>query len=125
MWLEKDGQPASFWHDVPLYPDESNEQVVNMVVEIPRWTDGKIEIRRPQPLSKSSCRGSIGRNVRTELRGSRSLRRPNFPRLAQQRAAFCRVDLAAQDVPFLVRLDPADVGEPQLSTPVHKRDGRQ
>ena len=53
MWLEKDGQPASFWHDVPLYPDESNKQVVIMVVEIPRWTDGKIEIKRDLPLSTS------------------------------------------------------------------------
>jgi inorganic pyrophosphatase len=52
IWLEKEGEPASFWHDVPIYPDESNKQVVNMVVEIPRWSDGKIEISRKEPLSE-------------------------------------------------------------------------
>ncbi|KAH7368769.1 inorganic pyrophosphatase [Plectosphaerella cucumerina] len=51
VWLEKDGQPISFWHDVPLYPDESNKRIVNFVVEIPRWEDGKIEIRRQEPLN--------------------------------------------------------------------------
>ncbi|KEZ39130.1 hypothetical protein SAPIO_CDS10525 [Scedosporium apiospermum] len=51
IWLLRDGKPISFWHDVPLYPDESNHQVVNMVVEIPRWTNGKIEIKRTEPLN--------------------------------------------------------------------------
>ena len=54
LWLLKDGKPISFWHDVPLYPDESNKQIVNFVVEIPRWTDGKIETKRSEPLSKTS-----------------------------------------------------------------------
>lgn len=53
VWLEKDGQPISFWHDVPLYPDQSNKRIVNFVVEVPRWEDAKIEIRRQEPLSKS------------------------------------------------------------------------
>ncbi|KAI9637900.1 inorganic pyrophosphatase [Dioszegia hungarica] len=51
VWLEKNGQPASFWHDVPLYPDEKNKQIVNFVVEVPRWEDAKIEIRRQEPLN--------------------------------------------------------------------------
>lgn len=54
MWLERDGNPASFWHDIPTYPDESNPSVINFVVEIPRWTSGKIEINREEPLSKST-----------------------------------------------------------------------
>lgn len=54
MWLEKAGQPISFWHDVPLYPDESNKRIINFVVEVPRWEDAKIEIRRQEPLSQSS-----------------------------------------------------------------------
>jgi hypothetical protein len=52
IWLEKDGCPASFWHDVPLYPDESNKQIINFVVEIPRWTNGKIETSRDEPFSE-------------------------------------------------------------------------
>lgn len=51
MWLELDGKPISPWHDVPLYPDEKDESIVNFVVEIPRWTDGKIEIKRDEPLN--------------------------------------------------------------------------
>jgi inorganic pyrophosphatase len=51
VWLEKNGQPASFWHDVPLYPDEKDKRIINFVVEVPRWEDAKIEIRRQEPLS--------------------------------------------------------------------------
>ncbi|KAK1710570.1 hypothetical protein CaCOL14_004511 [Colletotrichum acutatum] len=51
IWLEKDGDPISFWHDVPVWPDESNKQVVNLVVEVPRWQDGKIELKRSEPLN--------------------------------------------------------------------------
>jgi inorganic pyrophosphatase len=51
VWLEKDGQPISFWHDIPLYPEKGNNRIVSYVVEIPRWTDGKIETRRDEPLS--------------------------------------------------------------------------
>jgi hypothetical protein len=47
----------SIGHDVPLYPDESNKRIVNFVVEVPRWEDAKIEIRRQEPLSKSSSSG--------------------------------------------------------------------
>ncbi|KAF7537631.1 hypothetical protein G7Z17_g12815 [Cylindrodendrum hubeiense] len=51
IWLEKDGQPISFWHDVPLYPSKKNNRIINFVVEIPRWTDGKIETKRSEPLN--------------------------------------------------------------------------
>ncbi|KAL0938277.1 Inorganic pyrophosphatase 1 [Colletotrichum truncatum] len=51
MWLEKNGDPISFWHDVPLWPDEREKQIINVVVEIPRWEDGKIEIKRTEPLN--------------------------------------------------------------------------
>lgn len=57
MWLERDGNPASFWHDIPIYPDESSPSIINFVVEIPRWTSGKIEINREEPLSKLNIRG--------------------------------------------------------------------
>jgi len=51
MWLERDGNPASFWHDIPIYPNDSNPSIINYVVEIPRWTSGKIEINREEPLN--------------------------------------------------------------------------
>lgn len=51
MWLELNGDPISPWHDVPLHPTSNDTSVVNFVVEIPRWTAGKIEIKRDEPLN--------------------------------------------------------------------------
>lgn len=51
IWLEKNGNPISFWHDIPLYPNDNDTSIINMYVEIPRWTDGKIETSRKEPLS--------------------------------------------------------------------------
>ncbi|KAH6874739.1 inorganic pyrophosphatase [Thelonectria olida] len=51
IWLEKNGNPISFWHDIPLYPNENNKQIINCYVEIPRWTDAKIETKRSEPLN--------------------------------------------------------------------------
>lgn len=42
-----DGEkPASFFHDVPLKPAGAGDDVFNMVVEIPRWTNAKLEISK-------------------------------------------------------------------------------
>jgi len=35
--------PISPMHDIPLYADEANK-VYNMVVEVPRWTNAKMEV---------------------------------------------------------------------------------
>jgi inorganic pyrophosphatase len=43
-YIEKDGTPVSPFHDVPLYANEQ-QTVLNMVVEIPRWTNAKLEVR--------------------------------------------------------------------------------
>lgn len=42
-FIEKDGTPVSPFHDVPLYANEQ-QTVLNMVVEIPRWTNAKLEV---------------------------------------------------------------------------------
>lgn len=42
-FIEKDGQPLSSFHDIPLYANEQ-QTVLNMVVEIPRWTNAKLEV---------------------------------------------------------------------------------
>lgn len=44
VYIEKNGFPISSWHDIPLYADEE-KMVFNMVVEIPRWTNPKFEVR--------------------------------------------------------------------------------
>jgi inorganic pyrophosphatase len=42
-YIERDGQPLSPFHDVPLYANEQ-QTVLNMIVEIPRWTNAKLEV---------------------------------------------------------------------------------
>ncbi|CAG2113033.1 unnamed protein product [Medioppia subpectinata] len=44
------GEPVSPWHDIPLFADEGN-RIYNMVVEIPRWTNAKMEIATKEPLN--------------------------------------------------------------------------
>lgn len=39
IYIEKDGVPVSPFHDIPLYANEQ-QTILNMVVEIPRWTNG-------------------------------------------------------------------------------------
>jgi inorganic pyrophosphatase len=43
IYIEKDGVPISPFHDIPLYANEQ-QTILNMVVEIPRWTNGKLEV---------------------------------------------------------------------------------
>ena len=45
-YIEKDGVPISPFHDVPLYANEQ-QTVLNMIVEIPRWTNAKQEVNSP------------------------------------------------------------------------------
>lgn len=44
VFIEMDGAPVSSFHDVPLYANEQ-QTVLNMIVEIPRWTNAKLEVR--------------------------------------------------------------------------------
>lgn len=37
-------------HDIPLYADEKNK-IMNMIVEIPRWTNAKMEICLKETLN--------------------------------------------------------------------------
>jgi nucleosome-remodeling factor 38 kDa subunit len=42
--LENDaGTPVSPLHDIPLFAN-ANKQIYNMVVEVPRWTNAKMEV---------------------------------------------------------------------------------
>ncbi|KJH49254.1 inorganic diphosphatase [Dictyocaulus viviparus] len=38
------------WHDIPLYSDEANK-IYNMIVEIPRWTNAKMEMATAEPMN--------------------------------------------------------------------------
>ncbi len=44
VYIEKDGVPVSPFHDIPLYANQERT-ILNMIVEIPRWTNAKLEVR--------------------------------------------------------------------------------
>lgn len=46
VYIEKDGVPVSPFHDIPLYANEQ-QTILNMIVEIPRWTNAKQEVGTP------------------------------------------------------------------------------
>ncbi|KAK7205178.1 inorganic pyrophosphatase [Myxozyma melibiosi] len=50
IFIEKDGVPISPFHDIPLYANEQ-QTVLNMIVEIPRWTNAKLEISKEETLN--------------------------------------------------------------------------
>ncbi|KAF7730134.1 Inorganic pyrophosphatase [Apophysomyces ossiformis] len=61
IYLEKDKQIISPFHDIPLYTDEQ-KTVMNMVVEIPRWTNAKVEIATGEkfnPLKQDVKKGKV------------------------------------------------------------------
>lgn len=51
VYIEKDGVPISPFHDVPLYANEQ-QGILNMVVEIPRWTNAKQEVCALPPTTE-------------------------------------------------------------------------
>ena len=53
IYIEKDGVVVSPFHDIPLYANEQ-QTVLNMIVEIPRWTNAKMEVREHQLAHGSS-----------------------------------------------------------------------
>jgi len=50
VYIEKDGVPISPFHDIPLFANEQ-KTILNMIVEIPRWTNGKLEISKEEQLN--------------------------------------------------------------------------
>lgn len=49
VYIEKDGVPISAFHDIPLYVN-AEQTILNMIVEIPRWTNAKQEVCLPLAL---------------------------------------------------------------------------
>jgi inorganic pyrophosphatase len=66
IFIEKDGKLVSPWHDIPLYANEQ-QTVLNMVVEVPRWTNAKMEVRTLQLAAKDRF---IDRRYRSPRRSS-------------------------------------------------------
>lgn len=52
---------VSPFHDIPLFANES-KTVLNMVVEVPRWTNAKMEISKDQhfnPILQDTKKGKL------------------------------------------------------------------
>ncbi|RPA95157.1 pyrophosphatase-domain-containing protein [Choiromyces venosus 120613-1] len=61
VYIERDGVPVSPFHDIPLYANEQ-KTILNMIVEIPRWTNGKLEISKEEllnPIKQDVKKGKI------------------------------------------------------------------
>lgn len=43
VYTERNGVPVSPFHDIPLYANPE-QTILNMVVEIPRWSNAKLEV---------------------------------------------------------------------------------
>ncbi|XP_032806024.1 inorganic pyrophosphatase-like isoform X2 [Petromyzon marinus] len=50
-YKDAQGQYISPFHDIPLCASEEPQPVFNMVVEVPRWTNAKMEIATKDPLN--------------------------------------------------------------------------
>lgn len=50
MYYKNETGPISPFHDIPLFANEGNK-IFNMVVEVPRWTNAKMEIATKDPLN--------------------------------------------------------------------------
>ncbi|KAF9225490.1 inorganic diphosphatase [Gyrodon lividus] len=50
VYIEQNGQVVSSFHDIPLFADQSNG-ILNMIVEVPRWTNAKMEISKEEPFN--------------------------------------------------------------------------
>jgi inorganic pyrophosphatase len=50
-YFQRDGfGPVNPLHDIPLYADK-DKKILNMVCEIPRWTNAKLELKTSDPLA--------------------------------------------------------------------------
>ncbi|WBW73777.1 inorganic pyrophosphatase Ipp1 [Schizosaccharomyces osmophilus] len=61
LYIEKDGSPVSSWHDVPLYAN-AEKTILNMIVEIPRWSQAKLEITKEatlNPIKQDTKKGKL------------------------------------------------------------------
>ena len=61
VFIEQNGKVISSFHDIPLFADES-KTVLNMIVEVPRWTNAKLEISKEEafnPIKQDIKKGKL------------------------------------------------------------------
>jgi inorganic pyrophosphatase len=52
IFIEQNGKPVSPFHDIPLYANPE-QTILNMIVEVPRWTNAKMEVRNHPHVATS------------------------------------------------------------------------
>ena len=61
VYIEQNGQVVSSFHDIPLFADRNNG-ILNMIVEVPRWTNAKMEISKEEsfnPIKQDIKKGRL------------------------------------------------------------------
>ncbi|KAJ3488212.1 hypothetical protein NLI96_g3006 [Meripilus lineatus] len=61
VFIEQDGAVVSPFHDIPLFADQNNG-ILNMIVEVPRWTNAKMEISKEElfnPIKQDIKKGRL------------------------------------------------------------------
>jgi len=64
LYLESPSNPGpilSPWHDIPLFYDQ-NAGILNMIVEVPRWTNAKMEVSKEEtfnPIKQDIKKGKL------------------------------------------------------------------
>ncbi|KAF8333045.1 inorganic pyrophosphatase [Cantharellus anzutake] len=61
VFIEHNGNVVSPFHDIPLFVDQSNG-ILNMIVEVPRWTNAKMEISKEEffnPIKQDIKKGKL------------------------------------------------------------------
>ncbi|XP_069125162.1 uncharacterized protein [Argopecten irradians] len=51
FFKNSEGTVISPFHDIPLYPNSSDKSICNMIVEIPRWSNAKMEICKEEVMN--------------------------------------------------------------------------
>lgn len=62
LFYKADGATLSPWHDIAVFPDPSNKQIVNFVNEIPKGTQAKMEIATDEektPIKQDIKKGAL------------------------------------------------------------------
>lgn len=67
VYIEKDGVPVSPFHDIPLFANQE-KTILNMIVEIPRWTNAKLEVSCVLVSRPSVCDDNFGTAVTQTIR---------------------------------------------------------
>ena len=112
VYVEKDGIPISPFHDIPLYAN-AEQTVLNMVVEIPRWTNAKLEVRfclsYPTPQLR---RGKNRANARRCLDLQGRAPQPHQAGYQEGQAPLCPQLFPPQGLPVELWRLPSNVGGP-------------